>query len=310
MGIIAAVTLGCATVTEREVVDARQGPEVSPTISGSQARFLKRKVAIARFSNETQYGRSVLLDDVNAQGDVIGKRASDILATRLGETEKFLLFERIDGEKLAQELEQGRLDATQVPVDFLIIGSVTEFGRETVGDTGFMSRTKTQIARARVSIRLVDIRTSRIVYTDEGSGEARSQVGTVAGIGTRAGYDSTLNDKAISAAISKLVSNILEKLLEQPWQSAVVARQEGDVVIAGGKSQGLREGDRLAVYRRGNVVVNPQTGVDMELPGTKVATLEVVRLFGTDPLAEGAICRIAEGALPDVPTETLVVKEK
>ena len=39
------------------------------------------------------------------------------------------------------------------------------------------------------------------------------------------------------------------------------------IVIAGGTSQGLRAGDRLAVYQRGRIVKNPQTGMDLELPG-------------------------------------------
>ena len=44
---------------------------------------LKKKVAIARFSNETRSGQSFLVDDNN---DRIGKQASDILSARLAET--------------------------------------------------------------------------------------------------------------------------------------------------------------------------------------------------------------------------------
>ena len=80
--------------------------------------------------------------------------------------------------------------------------------------------------------------------------------------------------------------------------------------IAGGKSQGLRAGDTLAVHQRGAAVKNPQTGVDLELPGRKIATLEVLDLFGADPLQEGARCRIVGGALPEGPLERLVVKER
>jgi curli biogenesis system outer membrane secretion channel CsgG len=310
VGCAAFFATGCAVVPEQDVVDARQGPQVSHTLRDSKERFLKRKVAIARFSNETQYGRSVLLDDVNQSGDVIGKRASDILSTRLGETEKFLLFERIDGEKLWDEAQKGNLDAKQVPVDYMIFGSIGEFGRETVGETGVFSRTKTQKAHARVSLRLVDVRTSRVIYTEEGSGEALSEVGTVMGVGTQSGYDSSLNDKAISAAISKLVSNLLENLLEQPWQSSIVEKEADAVFIAGGKSQGLRVGDTLVVYERGKLVKNPQTGGSLELPGKKVGTIEVVDLFGTDPLQEGARCQVKSGELPDVPLQKLLVKEK
>ena len=50
---------------------------------------LKRKIAIARFTNETQSGTSFLLDD---SGDRVGKQASDILSARLTDTGKFLMF--------------------------------------------------------------------------------------------------------------------------------------------------------------------------------------------------------------------------
>lgn len=307
----AALAAACTYVPEREVADAGSGPVVSPSLAARSGRVLKRKVAIGRFTNETLYGRSVLLDDVDARGDAIGKRASDILASRLAETEKFLLFERIDADKIWSEIQAGGVEPRQVPVDYLILGSVTEFGRETVGETGFLTRTKRQRAHARVAVRLVDVRTSRIVFSEEGAGDSISEVGTVAGIGTRAGYDSTLDDKAISAAISKLASNLFENLLERPWQSAVLERDGAKVFVAGGKSQGLRAGDRLAVYERGKTVKNPQTGIDVELPGRKLAVLEVTELFGEDPLEEVSSCRVAEGELPaDVPLASLVVKER
>ena len=60
--------------------------------------FLKRKVAVARFTNETQSGTTFLVDD---SGDRIGKQASDILSSRLAATGKFLMFERTDKDENA-----------------------------------------------------------------------------------------------------------------------------------------------------------------------------------------------------------------
>ena len=93
--------------------------------------------------------------------------------------------------------------------DFLIVGSVTEFGRKDQGKVGIFSRTKRQIAFAKVYVRLIDVRTGQILYSEEGEGEAFSEAGSVFGVGERAGYDSTINDKALDAAITNLSSNIL-----------------------------------------------------------------------------------------------------
>ena len=70
---------------------------VSVSPAYSQERALKRKVAIARFTNETTYGRSFLVDkDANP----IGKQALDILSKKLLDTGKFILLERSDLEKV------------------------------------------------------------------------------------------------------------------------------------------------------------------------------------------------------------------
>ena len=57
---------------------------------------LKRKVAISRFSNETQSGMTFLVDD---SGDRLGKQASDILSSRLTSTGNFIMFERVDKDE-------------------------------------------------------------------------------------------------------------------------------------------------------------------------------------------------------------------
>src|SRR5208283_3638271 len=73
-----------------EPIIVDHSPAISPSLQ-SHSRGLKRKVAIARFTNETNYGRSFLLDkDINP----IGKQAVDILSKKLLDTGKFILLER------------------------------------------------------------------------------------------------------------------------------------------------------------------------------------------------------------------------
>src|SRR5690606_16950927 len=185
---VALLAAGCSTVTKPTVNSLPVvQPQVSPTLQQADFKGLKRKVAIARFSNETSAGASFLLDGMN---DRIGKQASDILAARLAETRKFILLERADLDKIQNEAALANLDKVNVGADYLIIGSVSEYGREAVSETGVFSRNKKQLARAKVNVRLVDVRTGQIVYSEEGSGEALSEANTVFGVGERAGYDS------------------------------------------------------------------------------------------------------------------------
>jgi curli biogenesis system outer membrane secretion channel CsgG len=61
---------------------------------------LKRKVAIGRFSNETQYAKGIFYDKEN---DPMGKQALDILSSKLAASGKFLLLERSDLAALLEE---------------------------------------------------------------------------------------------------------------------------------------------------------------------------------------------------------------
>ncbi len=282
---------GCATVEPERTADVEGAPAVSPTLAAEAqaSRTLKRRVTIARFSNETDYGKSVLLDPDEG---LIAEKASDMLSARLTRSGKFLLFERTDSEALLRALDEGELGSMGLPSELLLIGSLSEFGRRTVGESGVFSRTKKQVAQARVNVRLVDVATSRVIFADEGAGEASNEVGTVLGVGTKAGYDSTLDDQAISAAISKVVGNLMENLLDRPWRSFVLEVDEDLVYIGGGASQGIEPGDRLRLVRRGKKVVNPQTELPVELPGEDVGELEVVSTFGDTPADEGTICRL------------------
>ena len=133
---------------------------------------LKKKVAIARFSNETRSGQSFLVDDNN---DRIGKQASDILSARLAETGKFLMFERLDGDKTSAEATLSNLEESGVPVDYLIVGSVSEFGRSTEGQVGVFSASKAQKAYAKVNVRLIEVKTGRVISAREGAGEATTE---------------------------------------------------------------------------------------------------------------------------------------
>ena len=178
------------------------------------------------------------------------------------------------------------------------MGSVSEFGRKTTSDVGVFSRTKKQIAYAKVNVRLVDVRTGQIVYSDEGEGEAYSEAATVLGVGSTAEYDATLNDKVISAAIAKLVSNIVERLLDKPWRSYLLSYEDGNYVIAGGPMQGIKERDSFTVYKRGKKIVNPQTNVEIELPGKPIGKIRVASVISGDVNTEISICTILSGELP------------
>jgi len=302
---------GCATVQKQpEAVESSVSREAQLEAQKQQAlpakpKF-KRKVAIGRFSNETRYGRSLLRDDEN---DPLGKQVSDILAGRLVESDRFLVFERPDINKLKAESELSGQALDVVGVNTMIFGSLTEFGHSTTGKKGFMSSTKKQTAEASVELRLVDVKTGHIFFTAKGTGTATVEAGEVAGYGSKAGYDATLNDKAIDAAVSDVLNTLIRKLEEREWRTDILKIDGQQVFISGGTHQGIKQGEVFAVMSRGGEVKSQQTGFGIELPATEVGRIEVVSTFGTSESNEGSIAKIVEGDFAATDLNSLFVAE-
>jgi len=283
--------IGCST--PQEVVRVESQVQEIKQIAKNEEQVLKRKVAIARFSNETTYAKGLFYDKAN---DPVGKQAVDILSTKLASSNKFILLERQDLDLIENELNlTGNAGLQKVGADYLIIGSVTEFGRKNMGDNNVFSRSKTQVVQAGVSIRLVDVSTGEIIYSEEAKGEAETTNKTVLGVGESTDYDATLSDKAISAAISKLVENVINNCMDRPWKSFFLSYDEDGILISGGKSQGLKVGDKYDVYEKGKKVKNPQTDMMIELPGKLVGKIIIDVTSGTSPQSEFSMVTFSEG---------------
>ena len=218
LGLISLALVGCGS-TAKTTVNKVDG-SLNQEVKAQDYQGLKRTVAIARFSNETEYAKGAFYDKEN---DPVGKQAVDILSAKLAARGKFILLERADADKIQAEVEKNGGSTQKVPADYLIIGSITEFGRKTTGEVGFVSRSKTQTVEAGVSLRLVDVRTGQVIYSEEGHGEAETNSSTTFGMGGVQGYDATLSDKAISAAIEKLVK---PQFLEMNKKAFMLGRGE------------------------------------------------------------------------------------
>lgn len=249
-------------------------------------KLIKRKVAIGRFTNETQYAKGIFYDKEN---DPMGKQALDILSAKLAASNKFILLERSDLASLLEEAKKSEGGLSTIGADYMIIGSITEFGRKNIGKNGAFTSAKTQIVEAAVAVRLVEVSTGLIIYSDEGKGSAELTTKTTLGVGGQASYDATLSDKAISEAIGQLVENIINKCTEKPWRTYFLSFDDDTQIIGGGASQGIKVGDTFAVKTRGKQVKNPQTGVMVELPGKQIGTVTVAATGGDTPETEYSI---------------------
>jgi len=303
---------GCATqapqIVQVEAPHSKASLRTAQTEVAKQAPIvptLKRKIALGRITNETNYGQSLLRDNYN---DPLGKQVTDLLSKSLTETGEFIVFERPDIGRIQAESRLTDSKLNLVGVDTLIVGSLTEFGRKTVGASGFVSANKKQIAFAKVDIRLVDTKTGHVFYATSGSGEASTETGSVFGFGSQASYDGTLNDAAIRQAVGDAINGMTVELNKRPWETYILKVEGSKVFISGGKSQGVKPGMIFNVFTQGERVKSPQTGAEITLPGKSVASLRVDTLFGDSELNEGAVTAVVSGSISKYKSNQLVIR--
>ncbi|MBW6514888.1 MAG: CsgG/HfaB family protein [Candidatus Syntrophosphaera sp.] len=288
---------GCAGFQKEQSTTISTSAIESPGSADQEDFSLKRKVAVGRFTNDTRLASSFLTEGSD-MGEKLSRAAADILSAKLAKTDRFLLIERQDSLVINNEQRVSNIQSYRIPADYLILGSISEFGRSTSGNVGLVDRTKKQTAQAKVTLRIVDTRTGMVIFGEEGSGEAYSEVGTVLGMGSQAGYDDTLTDKAIDAAISAVIQNLINKLSHDPWISYPLSVEGDRLFMSGGALQGIKAGTEFKVYQRGKTVLNPQTNVPIELPGTLAARIVVTDVIPGSELTEISVARIIEGEIP------------
>lgn len=190
----------------------------APTVASRNTPYTGTRytLVVANFQNRSQYLRGAFAD----AGDPLGSQAKTILKTHLQQSGRFVVVDRDNMEEIAREAKirgsKQELSGAQVAVT----GDVTEFGRRETGDVqlfGILGYGKKQLAYAKVALNIVDVDTSKIIHSVQGAGEFDLSNREVAGFGTVAGYDATLNGKVLNLAITEAVNNLVAALERGEW---------------------------------------------------------------------------------------------
>ena len=111
LALVLTISYGASAQRKTEIVETTVNPVKD------DGMVLKRKVAIGRFSNETQYAKGIFYDKEN---DPMGKQALDILSAKLASSGKFLLLERSDLATLLEECQKNGGGSSTIGADVLI----------------------------------------------------------------------------------------------------------------------------------------------------------------------------------------------
>ena len=219
----------------------------------------------------------------------IGGGLSAMMTSALVESDRFIVVERANVQQVLAEQQmkgQNLTNPTTGPelgqitgVNFLIYGSVTEFGSEdkgggfgvgvstgTIGNlfSGALSR-QSASGKVAVDIRLVNATTSQVeeVYRvsepiDNSSWDLSLGYKGVS-MGTNQFLKTPLGE-ATRKAITRAVQMIAAKTNTVAWTGMVVDFDEGQVYINAGTKSGIRSNDKFMVERIVKKLTDPQTG--------------------------------------------------
>ena len=79
---------------------------------------------------------------------------------------------------------------------------------------------KKQVAYAKVSLYIVDVKSSAVIASVQGAGEYALDNREVLGFGGTAGYDSTLNGKVLDLAIREAVDKLAAGVEQGEWNTS------------------------------------------------------------------------------------------
>ena len=210
---------GCATESHQ----ALEPPKPAAAATAGAYRGPRSTLMVGKFDNRSSYMRGLFSDGV----DRLGGQAKTILIGHLQETGRFNIVDRENMDEIAREAKiRGQQQALK-GADFALTGDVVEFGRKEVGDRqlfGILGSGKQQVAYSKVTVNVVNVLTSEVVYSVQGAGEYALSNREVLGFGGAAGYDSTLNGKVLDLAIREAINRLVEGVEQGKWTPGTAAR--------------------------------------------------------------------------------------
>ena len=265
---------------------------------------LRKMIAVVEFEDKSDRSRW------RWTGPNPGIGMSDMLTTELVKSGEFTVIEREQLHHVMAEQDfgqSGRVTEQTAPqlgkllgVAAVVYGSVSEFGylaSDTDGrksGLGGLGVSKTT-ARVAIDVRMIDTTTGEIILADTASDE-KSQMGLKVStsefsFGHDGKFDETLVGKATRKSIEKLVDMITKSLKDVPWTGRVVKASDGKIYLNAGQTVGITKGMEFKVYRPGEELIDPATGLSLGAEEEYVG-----KIAAGDIKEKYSICAAIEGS--------------
>ena len=259
----------------------------------------KKRVAVINFEYSAVQSQLSAIFGTNLD---VGKGVADLLVEKLVKGGAFSVIERKAIDKVLSEQNfsnSDRADASSAAkigrllgVDAIIIGSITQFGRDDksvkVGGGAFGGIAgryglggvgkKDSKAAVNLTARMVNTDTGEILAVASGKGESSRSGAMLGGAGgsysggggggidmTSSNFADTILGEAVNKAVTGLSAELQQNASKLPTKTVsidgvVADANGGSLILNVGSRAGLKVGDRLQVRRPVREVKDPETG--------------------------------------------------
>ncbi len=273
----------------------------------SQTPVVKKRIAVFSFEDKTNHKNRWW------SGQSVGEGMADMLITELVKSGRYQVIERQDLARVMEEQSLGLSGAvTQesaakvgqlLGVDLAVIGAVTEFGwsEDNMGGSlnqkGLGLGLKTTAATVAIDVRMVNTSTGEILSAEnvrkKESKKGLSLNSKEFDFENRDKFDDSIAGKATRAAIDEIVHKIDINAGGLVWQAKVIKADES-VYINAGAASGLVQGQQLLVFRPGEELIDPDSGLSLGAEESQVGVIEVVN--NTVGNGRASACKIINGS--------------
>lgn len=278
-------------ITNENIMPEYYGPKKRIAVMGFEDKVPKTPERLSLL--EILFGRQ------GAQSDNLGIGMSDMLTTSLVESNRFIVVERQNLEDVMKEQSLGasgmvnELTAPRVGeilgAQVFIRGAVTEFQERTGGNAGgvgfgrFGIGISTSRAHVAIDLKIYDASTGVVLFAksidknieESGLVMATTIKGITFGGG---GFQKTPIGKAVRECINEAVDAVIIKMEKIPWRGAIVKTVQGKIYVNAGQDANLKPGDILTVYRSGEELIDPETGLGLGSEETRIGIIKIERV--------------------------------
>jgi curli biogenesis system outer membrane secretion channel CsgG len=242
----------------------------------------KLRVAVVAFENNSTW---------SYWGGRLGEAAADVFVTALMDTGKFSIIERDKVDIVLAEQDfgaSGRITpqtaariGKMLGVDLLLTGSVSQFSIRRTG--GGIRGVGVGVTTGKVVLqsRLVNTTTGEIVVAAEEENKKTLIGARFKSINFRQNFDYGMANEIMHPAVEKMVGKIVQKTsgMSSTAHSGRVIKTSGNKVwINLGADSGVRVGDEFEVVRKGEELIDPDTGLSLGAEEEKVGTIVVTEV--------------------------------